>query len=112
MTYIADLTTYNYGPFRKKYPDPKLLAVGWLDRSVPYNKGGMHGDLVGRLFKLAAKPVNLTRGHHVCQYCDPSGTDRYGEHRARGNGEIRVNGNNGTVYAAPVLIYRYIRAHN
>jgi len=112
MTYIADLSTYNYGRLRKEHHDPKLLCVGWLDQSVPYNEGCVHPDLVRKLLKLVAKPVNLTRGHHVCQYCDPSGIDRYGGDNARGNGEIRVTGSNGTMYAAPVLICHYIQAHS
>ena len=112
MTYLADLSTYNYGPFRKEHPDPKLLAIGWLDRSVPYNQGCVHRDVVRRLLNLAAKPVNLTRGFHVCQYCDRSGTDQNGERGARGNGEIRVAGANGKVYASPVLICHYIEEHS
>jgi adenosylhomocysteine nucleosidase len=112
MAYIADLSTYNYGPFSNEHPDPKLLAVGWLDRSIPYNEGFVRRDLVRRLLKLAAKPVNLTRGFHICEYCEASWSARDKDRCARGNGEIRVKGINGTVYAAPVLICHYIQAHN
>jgi len=38
MTYFPDLSPYKYRTFQP-HLDPKLLNVGWLDRSVPFNKG-------------------------------------------------------------------------
>lgn len=102
MGYIADLSPYNYKPFCKGPPDDRVLAVGWLDSSVPFTKGSSDPHLLRVLKILAAKPVNLTRGFYTCPYC----------RRARGNGEIRVAGVNGLTYAAPVLISHYVEKHN
>jgi nucleoside phosphorylase len=52
------------------------------------------------------------RGFHFCQYCVPYSENRLDQRVARGNGEIRVRGPAGIVYAAPVLICHYIKAHN
>jgi adenosylhomocysteine nucleosidase len=88
--------------------------VGWLDSSVPYRKGSIddRSALVQRLRKLAAQPINLTRGFHTCPYCRDSATTGTEDDQRRGNGEIRVAGANGIVYASPVLICHYIDEHN
>jgi len=114
MTYIPDLTVYNYRPFQKEPSDTKLLAVGWLDSSVTYRRGNIadRSCLLRKLKRLAATPMNLTRGFHYCQFCENSSTDAAGDKRRRGNGEIRINGENGKVYASPVLICHYIEAHD
>src|SRR5215470_9027584 len=98
MTYIPDLSPYNYRAFPR---EPKLLAVGWLDSTIPYPKGSVAKSSISKLIRCAAQPVNLTRGFHVCQFCNT----------ARSKGEIRVVGANGIVYAAPVLISHYIEKH-
>jgi adenosylhomocysteine nucleosidase len=111
MTYIPDLTPYNYGPFEKDVPDLNLLAIGWLDKSVPYTKGSVEPDLLLGLQRLAANPVNRTRGYHSCQYCMASGMKSFDEYTPRGNGELHVIGESGIIYAAPVLICHYIESH-
>jgi len=76
---------------------------------------------------LAAKPVELYRGFHVCELCAKPGppketlpprhavldmNSRYGKWLAsrKSNGEIRVSWA-GVTFAAPVLIVHYIEEH-
>ena len=112
MAYIPDLEPYTYHLDQRKQPDPKMLAVGWLDPSVPYKKGTVEQEILKILVDLKRRPVNLTRGFHICPYCEydvPINPFVYPNRR--GNGEIRVGGENGIVYASPVLICHYIEQH-
>jgi hypothetical protein len=120
LTYFPDLSLYAYHTFQP-CPNPKLLNVGWLDPSVPFKKGSVDEKLIDGIFNLCKKPVNLTRGMHRCPYGtleSPSRPCPYPAHAvsgarklAVGNGEIRVTGNAGIVYASPTLICHYIQAH-
>ena len=108
MTYIPDLSAYNYHTFPR---DSKLLAVGWLDSSEPYSQGTVRDETIRKLAKLARTPVNLCRGYHYCQFCPREASDRFLEHHAKGNGEVHIAGMNGVTYAAPALISHYIEKH-
>jgi hypothetical protein len=132
MAYFPDLSTYAYFTGRSHRG---VINVGWLCCAHPYEKGTVAPHLVEKLKALAAHPVQLTRGFHVCDFC--------GSHVERakdrmGNGEIRLtvcsfgrdedlqgevdpNARIGTrsdlvfvkkvTFAAPVLIVHYIEAH-
>jgi len=83
--------------------------------------------LIEKMKRLAAKPVELYRGKHLCELCpEPPGLVRsnlpsrvvmdpacswwrWAEPRSS-NGEIRVS-HGGVLFAAPVLIIHYIEAH-
>ncbi|MFI9507861.1 hypothetical protein [Nocardia sp. NPDC052566] len=119
MTYYDDLTEYSYwtrvsGGNRGE----QALNVGWLDGAHPFRTGTLPLKLGERLLELCRRPCNLTRGFHVCTVCPPADRD---EHRVRwtaltgtmiGNGEIRVTGPSGSLYAAPTLIVHYTHEHN
>ncbi|MGH9517360.1 MAG: 5'-methylthioadenosine/S-adenosylhomocysteine nucleosidase [Terriglobales bacterium] len=112
MTYIPDLEPYTYDSAHRQKSNPKLLAVGWLDPRFPFTKGPVDPVILERLVRLKANPVNLMRGFHMCPFCEYDGPkDSSTDPTRRGNGEIRVPGENGIVYAAPVLICHYIQAH-
>jgi hypothetical protein len=49
--------------------------------------------------------VYLHRGVHPCWYCGQ--WHRYVE----GNGQIRVQGSNGILFAAPILVHHYVTHH-
>lgn len=108
MTYIPDLSAYNYSTFPR---DPKLLAIGWLDSSALFSRGPIDTDFINKLRRLARNRVNLCRGYHYCQFCERDPKGRFLEHHPRGNGEIHVAGVNGITYACPVLISHYIEKH-
>lgn len=123
MTYFPDLTPYGYGRVSQR----GILNVGWLDNRHPFNQGSVDAHLIEKLRSLAAKPMELTRGFHICELCAipalpketlPPGhfvldmNSPYGKWLAsrRGNGEIRVC-YQGVTFAAPVLIVHYIEKH-
>jgi len=70
MAYFPDLSPYVYSAGRDQRG---VVHVGWLDNIHPYNKGKVAPHLVEKMKTLAAKPVELYRGFHVCELC-PSGT--------------------------------------
>jgi len=113
MAYFADLTQYEYRPFQKQ-SRAGLLNVGWLDHEHDYPKGAVDSGSLEKLERLCASPVNRTRGVHHCPYCKEypvRAITAEGRTLGLGNAEIRVPGLQGIEYAAPTLIYHYIREH-
>lgn len=104
MAYFADLTPYSYSHSRFT-EQPDALNVGWLEDREAFLSGNVPEGFPERLRKLTRTPVNLYRGWHTCWCGVGGGRDDYA------NGEIRVTGADGTVYAAPVLIAHYVDAH-
>ena len=114
--YFPDLTPYEYG---RTEPQANVLNVGWLSSSHSYLRGDSGEKFVAALERLAALPVNLYRGSHLCEFCPPPpkklspggipmlvpppGTT--------GNGEIRVTDAAGITYVAPVLVFHYVVVH-
>ncbi|MFC6881691.1 hypothetical protein [Actinomadura yumaensis] len=112
MTYFEDLTPYRYWPNSTE----TAVNIGWLGSGEPFPTGDVPAEVVPALLRLVAKgPVNLTRGFHKCEFCAEPPYPvlmHLGEQEiALGNGEVRVTGENGTVYAAPTLLPHYIQAH-
>jgi|SRR5580700_3063774 hypothetical protein len=112
MTYFADLSPYS---FVKTASTGKALNVGWLSRWHSYPRGNVPEEVLAAIFALCQKPVNKTRGFHPCEFCSSKtmGTvvERDGIRQTLGSAEIRVIGPDGLVYAAPDLIYHYMRDH-
>ena len=114
--YFPDLTPYQYGG---QEPSPGLVNVGWLSIEQSFAKGPCSAEFMGELARLAASPVNLYRGTHLCEFCpEPSMVLSEGgipmlnpAPGTAGNGEIRVQGEGGVVYVAPTLVLHYIKAH-
>ena len=123
MAYFPDLSPYAYG----YYAHPGVVHVGWLDGIHPFPRGHVEPHLIEKMKLLAAKPVELYRGRHLCELCVAPAelgkeflTDRgkpvsnslwwrWAETRMS-NGEIRVTDGEVT-FAAPVLIVHYIEEH-
>jgi hypothetical protein len=93
--------------------DPNILAVGWLDADHAFPKGAVPDHLLARILALWFWPVNQTRGFHQSSFMGNSQMGYPVEHMGRrmllGDAEIRVSGHAGKMYAAPNLIYHYIR---
>jgi hypothetical protein len=119
MAHFDDLSEYQYSGA----PVAGVLHVGWLGRGHSFTRGVVSQEIVAKLKRLAARPVELYRGTHVCELCDVpesirSGQDRFTRYSAwaewarerESNGEIRVS-KDGVIYAAPVLITHYIEEH-
>lgn len=121
--YFADLTEYT-GEYDRKLLsagfDPisaTVLNAGWLEEGHPFIEGDVREDLLnGILYLLATMRSNVTRGWHICSVCDEYDvSSRYlfvnDKEIGLGDAEIWVPGSHDVWYAAPTLIYHYIRAH-
>lgn len=112
MSYYQDLTPYEYLHAR---PDNHVLNIGWLDASYPYQKGSVSDEILGAILKICENPVSQTRGFHVCPFCKYPTlgviVQTSGKQITLGTAEIRVTGESARVYAAPDLIYHYMKDH-
>lgn len=99
MAFIADMTPYTYAGHE---PLADVLAIGWLDSSMPYSRGETSDEFRSALAALCDSPMRRFRGWHSCQFCAGRANG--------GNGEFRVR-KEGTWYVAPILIRHYISEH-
>jgi hypothetical protein len=65
MSYFPDLSAYAYG-YRAH---PGVVHVGWLDNVHSFPRGTVAVALIEKMKQLAAKPVELYRGLHICELC-------------------------------------------
>jgi hypothetical protein len=113
MAHFPDLSPYSY---LESGVRPGTLNVGWIDATHPYPKGPVPEVFLKRLWQYCKVPVVQTRGFHVCDFCEilrdsiPR-LDFEGETLYFGSAEIRIIGANGVIYAAPTLIFHYVRDH-
>lgn len=112
MTYYKDLSSYEYIKTKAK---KSILNVGWLDKEHSFSKGKIDSVLLEIILSFCKKAINKTRGYHLCPFCDePSfgfAVEFENEKIKLGSGEIWLKGEEGKVYAAPDLIYHYIKDH-
>lgn len=114
MTYYPDLTTYEY--FAQQHG---LLNVGWLSKDHTFSRGSVPYQFASELHRLTQSPVNLCRGHHVCELCQPPADVLTADKEyywvwamgRSGNGEVHVLSASGIIYAAPTLIWHYVIEH-
>ena len=117
MAYYPDLTAFVYGGAE---PDPAILNIGWLCSDHAIATAVPDAAFVAALATIAADPINLYRGSHLCDFCprpptilSPGGIPMLEAPRETwGNGEIRVEGQGGLTYVAPALIHHYVVAHH
>src|SRR5215510_9477905 len=112
MTYFPDLGEYDY---IARHVRSGTKTVGWLERGHDFPRVLPQEDLLSRLWEFCKTSVALTRGVHVCAFCEnPWGieVEKDGLCLLLGTGEIRVFSKQGQVYAAPTLIYHYVAAHD
>jgi hypothetical protein len=112
VTYFADLTPYSF----IKSVTTNGLNVGWLDNRHPFLRGRVDQSVLGRIFMLCTEhPKNKTRGWHNCPLClepeYPYRTEHNGRKIVLGSAEIWIEARSGVQYAAPDLIFHYIRDH-
>ncbi len=95
---------------------PNTLNVGWIDAEKEFPKGSVPDVFVRRLWQFCKIPMVQTRGFHVCNLCNmPKEVVPLLEYEGQtlrfGSAEIRVLGLNGIIYAAPNLVFHYVRDH-
>jgi membrane protease YdiL (CAAX protease family) len=113
MTYFADLTDYSYIPTgRTSHAVTK--NVGWLSAAHAFETGEPSEELLDRLWSYCSVSVAQTRGIHQCEFCpdkDVHFAERKGDKLLLGTSEIRVFADEGRIYAAPTLLYHYVKEH-
>jgi hypothetical protein len=113
MAYYKDLTPYEYMVINE---NAKVLNVGWLERGQSFPTGKVDLDCLAIIGVLCKNPFIKTRGYHKCPFCSSASfgySVTIDNHTLLlGSSEIRVHGESGILYAAPDLIYHYIRDHN
>jgi hypothetical protein len=111
--YYKDLSQYDHWG---KYDVPTTKNVGWLDNEHPFETGITSQSFVEKLWIFCCFSTDHTLGYHECDFCQkpPFGlqVERNGEVLTLGSAEIRVLGQNDTIYAAPNLIYHYVVDHH
>ena len=84
-----------------------------MDENHDFPKGKVSEQLLNKILALCFKPVNPTRGIHQSPFLhrNPAGyqVEYDGKRIGLGSAEILVQGKNGKSYAAPNLIYHYIK---
>lgn len=111
MAYYPDLSPYEYSGL-----EPSTVNVGWLSKEHKYSQGDVPDAFVKRLLFFCWRLIHPTLGFHRCPFCHKP---TFGvlvcqgeEELQLGSAEIRVIGKNGIIYAAPNLIYHYVREHH
>jgi hypothetical protein len=113
--HFEDLSPYCYSeqPHRWR-PNKNVLNIGWLDAAHPFQNGVVPERLLKRIFTLCCRQVNPMMGFHSSPFQEPTGilghrVECEGKEILLGSAEIRVFGKDGKRYAAPNLIYHYIK---
>ncbi len=108
--YFEDLSSYCY---LKRRPNKKTLNIGWLDSQHPFPTGTIPDEVLKRVLALCFTPVNQTLGYHASPFLRQASfgypVEFNGKKTLLGSAEIRVPGKDGKVYAAPNLIYHYMK---
>ena len=107
----SDLAPYRYD---LPEPIPNVFAVGWIE-SQAYSKGTVSVEFIDKLSDLIMRElVNRMRGIHWCSLCGESESwlIRDDDKKILGSAEVWVPEAEGPrVFAAPNLIYHYVRDH-
>jgi hypothetical protein len=114
MAFFEDLSEYEYFAQRCR---PGSKNVGWLERGHTFEKAKPSIETLDLLWSFCTVNVMQARGFHICDLCDDDQrplvhAERNGLRLSLGSAEIRVFSSNGTCYAAPKLVYHYVRWHD
>lgn len=108
--YFKDLSVYEY----LGNEGDNVLNVGWIDNEHFFSKGKVPKNFLTKLlYECIKRQVNITRGFYKSPF-DQSNNIGYPVRLGLrkyllGSAEIRVNGLENIVYAAPNLIYHYVK---
>jgi len=111
MAYFEDLTDYSYYLYR-----PHTKNVGWLASTHDFPKLTPPEEMLDLLWEHCKISVVQMRGLHHCEFCAPPSPSVYairqGQRLQLGSAEVRVLSRGGDIYAAPTLIYHYVKTHH
>jgi hypothetical protein len=88
--------------------------IGWLSQEHEFKRQESPSDILDIVWSFCKISVAQTRGIHECELCqnETHYAQRNAERLLIGSSEIRVFSDDGTIYAAPTLIYHYMQVHN
>jgi hypothetical protein len=117
LAYFEDLSIYSY---HAEFVRPNTLNVGWLSDSKSFAKAMPSKETLSLVWSFCLVSVAQMRGIHDCELCPATQDGEYGSEAAErdgqmlllGSSEIRVFGTDGTIFAAPTLLYHYIYRHH
>ena len=101
MAGLRDLSPCTYLPLAAEH----LLAVGWLEQSLPFPTGRTPANVFSRLQEFVRQPWQpfVWMGIHCCGLCQFEG-------EKTGTANLFVP-HQGKIYVCPELITHYINAH-
>jgi hypothetical protein len=114
--HYADLSNYAY--YLKK-PVDSVRNVGWLDAAYEFDVGAVPDGFLEKLEAIICSigslnaHVNKIRGVHSCSVCGELGPFEIGSNNVvLGASELWIpDVESGLYWAAPSLIYHYVRDH-
>jgi hypothetical protein len=112
MAYFEDLSDYSYS---LEFARPSTLNIGWLDSEHNFNKAIPSESDLDLLWKFCNVSVAQMRGIHNCTICNSDNAiigEHHGSKMLLGTSEIRVFSTEGSIYAAPTLIFHYVSVHH
>jgi hypothetical protein len=112
MTEFTDLSEYVYS---QRYARLGTKNIGWLGPRSIFSTLAPSEWLLSTIWAFCRTSVAEYRGLHECDFCancDTNFTKRNSENLMLGYSEIRVFSKSGFIYAAPTLIYHYVKDHN
>jgi hypothetical protein len=98
--FYEDLSPYQYSYVPTGLPG--VFNIGWLSSHATISRGDVAPAARLKLAQLSDPPVFPTYGSHLCDFC----------WRFRRNGEVWIPGDDGCVYASPLMLLHYIEQHN
>jgi hypothetical protein len=114
MTFYPDLSPYVYLRSAKDYG--VALNVGWLSKEYSYPEGNVSSEFLNNLWVHCKSRVLLTRGFSPCELsseCECPIVAKFNREILRlGSAEIRVLAKDGTIFAAPDMIFHYVITHH
>jgi hypothetical protein len=119
MTWYPDLSEYAYLP-ESAPASLAVLTVGWLDGQHEFPTGDVPQEFINELAQICATSnYARTRGWQGCELSHPDREADYpvtididGNKVPLGSAEVRVATRDGTVLAAPNLVWHYVTAHH
>ena len=114
MAFFQDLSLYCY---ERSGVRPGTQNIGWIEATAPFSKGAVSDTFIRRLWQFCKVPLVQTRGFHVCDICNmptevAPRVEFEGEILKLGSAEMRVFGTGELIYAAPNLIFHYVKDHS
>jgi len=88
----------------KESQTKKVIAVGYLEKGTPFEKGELSEEFHKRLWAIWNGGYTLTSiGHHTCEFCG---------HATSSAEKILYDGANKVEYVFPEMIFHYIKVHD